>query len=76
MGIHQEPVDMKIKKVKKTGFNPRKIISDNKFMQNMNFITDFYRSIGGNNRYRSKTKINHKQQYGSDRGYLEVQQAI
>ena len=70
------PVEIKIKKDKKSGLNPREIISDNKFIHNMNFITDLYRSLKGNNRDQSKDKFYHKQQHGYDREYLEVQQAI
>ncbi len=72
----KETVEIKIKKDKKAGFNPLEIISDNKFIQNMNFITDLYRSLKGNNRYQSKAKLYHKQQHGHDRKSLEVQQAI
>ncbi len=72
----KEPVEKRLKKGKKAGINPREIISDNKFIQNMNFITDFYRSLKGNNRYQSKAKLYHKQQHGYDRKSLEVQQAI
>ena len=76
MGIQQVPVDIKIKKGKKSGFNPRAIISDNKFIQNMNFITDHYRSIRGNNKYRSKADFHSKQQNGSGGGPLEVRKVI
>lgn len=72
----KEPVEKKNKKDKKSGFNPLGLISDNTFIQNMNFITDFYRSLKGNNRYQSKAKLYHKQQHGYDRKSLEVQQAI
>ncbi len=72
----KEPVEIKFKKDKKAGFNPLEIISDDKFIQNMNFITDLYRSLKGNNRYQSKAKLYHKQQHGYDRDRLEVKQAI
>jgi hypothetical protein len=76
MAIQNEPVNIKIKKGKKVGFNPLEIISDNKFIQNMNFITDLYRSLGGTNRYQSKAKFYHNQQHRSERVHLEVQQAV
>ncbi len=72
----KEPVEIKIKNGKKTWFNPRVIISDQKFIQNMNFIADHYHSLRGNNKYNSAGKFYAEQQHGNDREYLNVHKAV